>query len=83
VNAEKYLLDKGLIGGRWFDDIQVAGYPVASSRVLSLDPEYKFLGVSYNWDELFAGFDFRYFSQGTLFYGLLDYDTFSHNLMTF
>lgn len=39
----------------------VAGYPVASTKDLSLDPERSFLGVSFDWADLFPDVDMNLF----------------------
>ncbi|MCP4273175.1 MAG: hypothetical protein GY781_14665 [Gammaproteobacteria bacterium] len=55
----------GILLGYGFNDNQkinvVAGFPVASSRVLSLDPERTFVGVSFDWEELFPDLDISIF----------------------
>ena len=37
------------------------GYPVASSRVLSLDSERSFVSISYDWDDIFENIDMSMF----------------------
>ncbi len=39
----------------------VVGAPVASSKVLSLDPERSFLGLSYDWEDMFNNLDASFF----------------------
>ncbi len=55
----------GILLGYGFNDNQkinvVAGFPVASSRVLSLGPERTFVGVSFDWEELFPDLDISIF----------------------
>ncbi len=55
----------GILLGYGFNDNQklnvVAGFPVASSRVLSLDPERTFVGVSFDWEELIPDLDISIF----------------------
>lgn len=56
-------------------DIQVnfiAGYPVASSKVTSLDPERKFYGLSVDVDNSFKGMDFSLFLFDQTINGLTD-----------
>ncbi len=38
-----------------------AGYPVSSSKNLSLDSERKFFGASYDWDDIFENIDISFF----------------------
>jgi len=55
----------GILLGYGFNDHQrvniVAGFPVASSRVLSIDPERTFIGVSFDWEELIPDLDVSIF----------------------
>ncbi len=55
----------GLLIGYGVNDDQrinlVAGAPVASSKVLSLDPERTFIGLSYDWEDLFKNIDVNFF----------------------
>ena len=38
-----------------------AGYPVSSSKVLSLDSERQFVGASYDWNDIFENIDVSFF----------------------
>ena len=55
----------GVLFGYGFNDKQtvniVAGYPVTSSRVLSLDPERTFVSVSFDWEDMIPDLDVSIF----------------------
>lgn len=66
----------GLLFGYGINDDQqinlVVGSPVASSKVLSLDPERSFVGLSYDWDNLFEDLDVSLFALNQTINGLTD-----------
>ncbi len=57
----------GVVVGYAIDDKQtqqvnvVIGAPVASSKVIGLDPERSFFGVSYDWEDILDGLDSSFF----------------------
>jgi len=56
----------GLVLGYGVTDKQklnfTMGYPVASTKELSVDPERVFVGLSYDWQDLFEDFDISLFA---------------------
>lgn len=66
----------GLLVGYGINDAQkinlVVGAPVASSKVLSLDPERSFVGLSYDWEELFENIDVSFFALNQTIDSLTD-----------
>jgi len=57
----------GVVVGYAIDDKQtqkvnvVIGAPVASSKVIGIDPERSFVGVSYDWEDILDGLDTSFF----------------------
>lgn len=66
----------GLLVGYGINDYQkinlVVGAPVSSSKVLSLDPERSFVGLSYDWEAVFENVDVSFFALNQTIDSLTD-----------
>ncbi len=66
----------GLLLGYGINETQkinlVVGSPVASSKVLSVDPERSFVGLSYDWEDVFDNIDISLFALNQTIGSLTD-----------